>query len=217
MKLGYCPMGNGDSIGPFDELFSEKVDVSKSVDGVDAVVFWGGTDICPQLYNEERSWKSQAQANPSSRDLFEWDVMRYCKLRDIPVIGICRGAQLLCAFNGGTLVQHCDNHGNGNHMVMTHDGMEYSTTSCHHQMMYPYDIEHKLLAWASPKRSSVYLDGRDKQILAMEKQREPEVVYFPQNRGLAIQGHPEWMPQKALFVQWVLTLTESILKEKTNV
>ena len=48
--LGYCPVGHGAS--PFDEVFKLKQDVSTvGLEGVDAVVFWGGTYIHPALFN----------------------------------------------------------------------------------------------------------------------------------------------------------------------
>jgi gamma-glutamyl-gamma-aminobutyrate hydrolase PuuD len=194
MKLGYCPVGNGSSIAPFDALFEDKVDISKSIEGVDAVVFWGGTDIHPSLYNEELNIHSQAsKSGPSKRDLFEWQAMNYCKLNKIPMIGVCRGAQLMTAFVGGTLIQHVNGHHN-EHTMTTDQGEVLSTTSCHHQMMYPFGVEHKMLAWSTQSRSTVYLNGENKSIdkMYLKGVVEPEVVYYPQVRGLAIQGHPEW-------------------------
>lgn len=194
MKLGYCPVGNGASIAPFDLLFEEKVDISKSIVGVDAVVFWGGTDIHPSLYNEELNKHSQAsKSGPSQRDLFEWQAMNYCKLNKIPMIGVCRGAQLMTAFVGGKLIQHVNGH-HSEHNITTDQGEVLSTTSCHHQMMYPFDVEHKMLAWSTLSRSTVYLNGENRDVdkMYLKSVVEPEVVYYPQIRGLAIQGHPEW-------------------------
>jgi len=59
-------------------------------------------------------------------------------------------------------------------------------------MMYPYDVEHELLAWATPRQSGHYQGATNVGLSCMADKREPEVVYYPQIRGLAIQGHPEW-------------------------
>lgn len=194
MKLGFCPIGNGESILPFNVLFEEKQDISKDITGVDAVVFWGGTDIHPSLYGEGLNYYSQAsKEGPSKRDLFEWKAMNYCKANKIPMIGVCRGAQLMTAFVGGKLIQHVNGH-HGEHKMVTDQGEILDTTSCHHQMMFPFNVEHKMLAWSKHDRSTIYLDGDNKSVEEMyeEPYVEPEVVYYPQVRGLAIQGHPEW-------------------------
>jgi len=207
MKLGYCPIGNGSSIAPFDDVFTEKQDVSKSLEGVDAVVFWGGTDIHPSLYKQKAHSKSQVRGSPepSARDRFEWSVMRYCKLHDIPMIGVCRGAQLMCAFAGGKLIQHVDGH-HSEHGMTTLDGEIIITTSCHHQMMYPYDVPHAILATSRICESSTYQDGDDKEISSMFSRQEPEIVYFPKLNGLAIQGHPEWVRNDDEFAIYCNTL-----------
>ena len=82
LTLGYCPVGHGSS--PLDDVFGWQQDVSKlGFEGVDAVVFWGGADIHPSLWNHSVSRKSQAGNGPSGRDLFEWGAMKYCKMNKI--------------------------------------------------------------------------------------------------------------------------------------
>jgi putative glutamine amidotransferase len=196
LTLGYCE-GNDHTIAPFDRVFDHKQDVSHSLKGVDAVVFWGGTDIHPSFYKEGHHHLSGASSHVSERDLFEWKVMLYCKVNNIPMIGVCRGAQFLCAFAGGKLVQHCSGHNNtSGHQMITHDGRYIFTTSAHHQMMYPWDVPHELLARTEYHRSNFYEGavGEDNlpTTLDMLCKDEPEVVYFPEIRALAIQGHPEW-------------------------
>lgn len=74
LVLGYSPIGNGDSIEPFDAVFPEKVNIAKGMDNVDAVIFWGGADIHPSLYNEKAHPYNQVASapHPSTRDEFEW-------------------------------------------------------------------------------------------------------------------------------------------------
>lgn len=195
LVLGYCPQGNGSSIAPFDRVFAKSQNIMDSIEGVDAVVFWGGTDIHPSLYGEKPHRLNQQQGDePIWRDIFEWRAMLYCKANRIPMIGVCRGAQLMCAFVGGKLIQDVTGHvgGSGYHRVMTDQGENFEVTSCHHQMMYPYDVEHVLKAWAVPRKSMHYQGEGGRSINVMEDRLEPEIVLFPQVKGLAIQGHPEW-------------------------
>ena len=192
LRLGFCPVGNGDSIDPFNRVFAEKQDISKhGFTGVDAVIFWGGTDISPSYYKEPPHLRTQQTDVPSSRDIFEWKAMNYCKANNIPMIGICRGAQLMCVFAGGKLIQHVNGH-HSPHIIQTSTNELFTATSDHHQMMYPFDVDHELLAFASRKMSSVYEDGWNSSIKDMIDKPEPEVVFFPKIQGLAIQGHPEW-------------------------
>lgn len=218
LVLGYCPLGNGHQINPFDAVFARKVDVSTgSLAEIDAVVFWGGTDIHPSYYNEKAHPRSQVAglSAPPPRDVFEWKMMLWCKMNDVPMIGVCRGAQLMCAFAGGSLIQHVDGH-HGDHNMITDDGRNMGTTSCHHQMMYPYDVNHELLAWAAPALSRVYQDGGVHNITNMSDKREPEVVYFPDINGLAIQGHPEWAATSSPFNQYVLELVREKLLSQVS-
>lgn len=212
--LGYSPWGNGKSIEPFDELFDQAKDCfDKGMEGIDAFLLWGGTDIHPSLYGEEHNGFSQAPAEPSTRDVFEWNALKYCKANNIPTIGVCRGAQLQCAFAGGKLFQHVTGHTMGDHMMVTSTGERMYTTSAHHQMLDLRATNHELLAWAEHPLSRVYY-GRDNINDAYAKSttfKEPEVVYFPDIKALAIQGHPEWSRKDSLFVKYCLGLVTEYL------
>ena len=212
--LGYSPWGNGHSIAPFDALFDQQKDCYEhGMEGIDAFILWGGTDIHPSLYNETHNACSQAPNEPSTRDVFEWNALKYCKANNIPTIGICRGAQMQCAFAGGKLFQHVTGHTNGGHVMVTTDGETITTTSAHHQMLDLRGTNHELLAWAAHNLSRVYY-GRDSVTDAWTKStqfKEPEVVYFPDIKALAIQGHPEWANPSSPFVQYCLGLVTEYL------
>jgi GMP synthase-like glutamine amidotransferase len=215
LTLGYCPVGHDTS--PFDDVFALQQDVSKvGFDGVDAVVFWGGTDIHPDLSGHLTSKKSQAGLKPSQRDIFEWNAMKYCKAHKIPMIGVCRGAQMLCCAAGGWLIQHCHGHNMGPHAMITDEGVILKTTSAHHQMMYPFDVPHKILATTTHHHSDTYLDGLDKQVDMLGK-TEVEVCWFPDIRGLAIQGHPEWVANDSEFGMYCNDLVREYILQLVDV
>jgi carbamoylphosphate synthase small subunit len=202
MKLGYCPIGNGDSIFPFNMIFDKKSSIQNKIDDdIDAVVFWGGSDIHPSLYKDRSSIRTGAGDLPSARDEFEWKAMKYCKVKGIPMIGICRGGQMLTALAGGKLIQHVTGHQNSPHDMTTRTGEVISTTSCHHQMMDPRGTDHDLLAWSSKRLSNTYVGGDDRQV-DMEGEVEPEIIWYPGIKGLAIQGHPEWAIPGCNFINY---------------
>lgn len=221
-RLGYSPWGNTDSIYPFDALFDEKVDAEKhGFDNIDALVLWGGTDIHPSFYGQAHNKFNGAPSLPSTRDLWEWRAMKYCKAHNIPIIGVCRGAQFLCAFAGGALFQHVNGHANGQHMMTTSTGEMFSTTSAHHQMLDLKDVKHELLAWSTENLSRVYYDSEQVTPFRVRGEhakgtfKEPEVVFFPEIGGLAIQGHPEWASKSSRFVEYCNELiTEYLFAEE---
>lgn len=207
--LGYAPIGapSSNPIYPFHNIFDLNINLGKadSLKGVDAIVLWGGEDISPSLYNELPCVNSGPR-EPTMRDLFETHLLREAKEAGIPIIGVCRGAQLACAFAGGSLIQHVNKHNDGNHIIKTFDNLVIETTSAHHQMMYPYDVTHELLAWCETPRSKVYQPETTKHSAAYDKKLvfEPEVVYFNELNAMVCQGHPEWMKESSQFVQWFL-------------
>lgn len=70
---------------------------------VDGVLLTGGGDVDPVFYGEERH-PSTHDAEPG-RDEFEIDLARRAMTGDVPLLAICRGAQVLNVAAGGTLVQ----------------------------------------------------------------------------------------------------------------
>ena len=105
----------------------------------------------------------------------------------IPILGVCRGAQLLCALAGGYLIQHVNNHAGRGHLIQTKDGGLMPVNSIHHQMCIPFDTDHELLGWANERLSDIYIDEDS----TVDIDVEPELVYYPKLKGLGIQWHPE--------------------------
>ena len=75
----------------------------KVLSEVDGVLLTGGGDVDPLFYREERH-PSVEDAEPG-RDEFELDLARRALAADLPLLAICRGAQVLNVAAGGTLVQ----------------------------------------------------------------------------------------------------------------
>ena len=75
----------------------------KVVNEIDGLLLTGGGDVDPVLYGEERH-PTVEDAEPG-RDEFEIDIARRAIDADLPLLAICRGAQVLNVAAGGTLVQ----------------------------------------------------------------------------------------------------------------
>jgi putative glutamine amidotransferase len=84
------------------------------LNGLDALMLAGGADIDPGTYGERRH-RCTTNTRPE-RDRAEIALTLEALERDIPVLGICRGMQLLNVALGGTLVQHLpDDVGHNDH------------------------------------------------------------------------------------------------------
>jgi putative glutamine amidotransferase len=74
------------------------------LDRLDAVVFAGGADLDPALYGETAH--AETTGLRAERDAAEVPLMRAALDRDLPLLGICRGMQVMSVVQGGSLVQH---------------------------------------------------------------------------------------------------------------
>ncbi|MEU8470352.1 gamma-glutamyl-gamma-aminobutyrate hydrolase family protein [Streptomyces sp. NPDC029006] len=75
---------------------------------LDGLVIAGGPDVDPSRYGAERSARTGPPA--PERDAWELALIDAALAAGVPVLGICRGMQLLNVALGGTLVQHLDGH-----------------------------------------------------------------------------------------------------------
>jgi len=72
-------------------------------DRIDGLLLQGGTDIEPSRYRQ--SLLSPAWPGDAIRDHFEFDFLKVCLARKLPILGICRGFQVLQVAFGGALLQ----------------------------------------------------------------------------------------------------------------
>lgn len=86
--------------------------VSQVLQGVDAVVFLGGGDICPTLFRVPEPWHGLEEDKnfDATRDISEYLTMTYCLDNDIPILGLCRGIQMLGVVSGTSLIQDLGNY-----------------------------------------------------------------------------------------------------------
>jgi putative glutamine amidotransferase len=74
------------------------------LDLLDGLVLAGGADIDPAAYGQPRH--EETVSTVPERDVFEIALVRATIARELPVLGICRGMQLINVAYGGTLIQH---------------------------------------------------------------------------------------------------------------
>src|SRR5579875_965115 len=111
--------------------------LADALDGIDGVLIPGGTDVDPARYGE--SPVPELLAPDTGRDDLEITLVRAALERDLPLLAICRGFQVLNVACGGRLLQHIPGDGhraleNGRgpsrfHDVTTAPGLIVSATS----------------------------------------------------------------------------------------
>lgn len=171
---------------------------TSNIDDAGLLVLTGGSDISPRLYGQEYH---RTTHDWLERDDAEVKAFHKAAKKGLPIFGICRGAQMICALNGGTLWQNVSGHGR-DHMCYDSDGSEmFVVSSLHHQMCRPDPSNTKILGFAKGI-SRVFED--DRKLINGEQPfgSEPELMYHHNINALAVQGHPEFMTQKDAFVKW---------------
>jgi putative glutamine amidotransferase len=109
---------------PPDEQLLEHPE--EALEKIDGLVLAGGADIDPASYGEQPH--PQTLDTVPERDRFEIALVRAAIERDMPVLGICRGMQLINIAYGGTLLQHLpERFGHHEHLRVpgTFDGADH--------------------------------------------------------------------------------------------
>jgi putative glutamine amidotransferase len=88
-------------VAPEPELVSDPDDLLARVDGL---ILSGGVDVDPSTYGAEPH--PETKGCTPERDAFEIALVRRAVELDLPVLGVCRGMQVLNIAYGGTLLQH---------------------------------------------------------------------------------------------------------------
>lgn len=83
----------------------EERDAAEAISLLDGLLLAGGTDIHPECYGVEIDSERTKTPDPA-RDRFEIALVRQAREHRIPILGICRGFQMLNVAYGGTLDQH---------------------------------------------------------------------------------------------------------------
>lgn len=159
----------------------------------DLIQFTGGTDVSPYLYGEKQHPKTHPNAERDKREVIVFAVA----LRDnIPMVGICRGAQFLNVMCGGKLWQDVSGHavGAAHEVVDLVTDESFRATSTHHQMMKPGKGGKVIgVADESKWRSGMSNSGKviHYQLKALND-FDPEIVLYPSHNTLCFQPHPEY-------------------------
>jgi putative glutamine amidotransferase len=90
-------------VGGEPRILDPSMDVEQALSGIDGLMLTGGDDVAPARYGEP-SHPTVVEAE-TGRDEFEIALITAARARQLPILAICRGVQVLNVACGGTLVQ----------------------------------------------------------------------------------------------------------------
>lgn len=161
-----------------------------SIAEADYIVWTGGDDISPHLYNQKPIDGIEWNNELDNSDTAAYNLAR-ASARDPILIGICRGGQFLNVMNGGQLWQHVDGHNDHyDHICYDVETKEQITlNSVHHQQMI-IGPEGNLLTWTeiSTRKENYQRVWSNRQGHSLDV----EAVWYPKTQCLCFQPHPEY-------------------------
>ncbi len=78
----------------------------QQVDGLDGLLVTGGPDVPPKLYGQTPHPKTAPVCNRRAK--YDFAVFHESDKRNLPILGICLGCQIINVARGGTLIQHLE-------------------------------------------------------------------------------------------------------------
>jgi putative glutamine amidotransferase len=171
--------------------------VDETLDAIDGLVLAGGNDIDPAAYGATPH--AETQDPQPERDRAEIGLLTAALARDVPVLAICRGMQVLNVARGGSLVQHLpDTAANAGHREVVGEFSEHPVEIA------PNSLLERILGPRAPVKSHHHQaadevgDGLSPVAWAddgtIEALEDPERSF-----ALGVQWHPEEGSDLALF------------------
>jgi putative glutamine amidotransferase len=161
---------------------------AQQIEGLDGLLLCGGPDINPRRYHQRRHVISNvANAEAENTELL---LLRQAQKKDLPVLAICRGLQLLNVASGGSLIQHMPDHPE---LSPTHQKLEGSPLL--HKVQLTGSLKKmygtKNVLTNSHHHQAIDFLGENLAVLAEAQDGIIEAVASTIHPILAVQWHPE--------------------------
>jgi putative glutamine amidotransferase len=166
-------------------------DTEALVDRLDGLIFSGGPDLDPDVYDHPRHPQLGPDVDRVS-DEYELALQRLAAERDVPVLGICRGMQALNVSRGGTLHQHLPDRS-----TLEHNQGHASFEHAHPVSVAAGSLLHRLTGASTLEVNSYHHQAVDRlgaglQVCAVASDSTVEAIWDPSARFcLGVQWHPE--------------------------
>ncbi|MDR3090890.1 MAG: gamma-glutamyl-gamma-aminobutyrate hydrolase family protein [Clostridiales bacterium] len=151
----------------------------------DGLILSGGGDIDPSVYNEPADPRSADICK--ERDEFEITLCRLAVKLKIPLLGVCRGIQVMNVALGGSLLQHIDGHS----QELARDETSHEVIIERSSIIYEIYEKERLRVNSFHHQAVGRLSDRLKATAATEGGVIEAVEYLGDSFALGVQWHPE--------------------------
>jgi putative glutamine amidotransferase len=179
---------------------------SQNIEFIDALIVGGGDDIDPKYYEGETNNKDKINIK---RDQLEIDWIKKALKKTIPLIGICRGAQLINVVSGGslfqdirTLRQHTYNRpgllptkqvqvSKGSLLASILNTRHLRVNSLHHQ--------------------AIRMTGANLKVVGWDLDNITQAIESKEDNIIGLQWHPEYLiylPSQFAIFRWLIKCTK---------
>jgi putative glutamine amidotransferase len=179
---------------------------SQNIEFIDALIVGGGDDIDPKYYEGETNNKDKIDIK---RDQLEIDWVKKALRKTIPLIGICRGAQLINVVSGGSLFQdirslrqRTDNRpgllptkqvqvSKGSLLARILNTRHLRVNSLHHQ--------------------SIRMTGANLKVVGWDLDNITQALESKEDNIIGLQWHPEYLiylPSQFAIFRWLIKCTK---------
>ncbi len=179
---------------------------SQNIEFIDALIVGGGDDIDPKYYEGETNNKDKIDIK---RDQLEIDWVKKALKKTIPLIGICRGAQLINVVSGGSLFQdirslrqRTDNRpgllptkqvqvSKGSLLARILNTRHLRVNSLHHQ--------------------SIRMTGANLKVVGWDLDNITQALESKEDNIIGLQWHPEYLiylPSQFAIFRWLIKCTK---------
>jgi len=118
------------------QKLSHEIDSAREIEKLDGLLLSGGGDVHPRYYGKENQFCKTKGVN-EQRDEFEFAVIKRALDADIPILGVCRGMQIMNVYLGGSLTVDLSSEGFHDHTSPADDqGMIHGISVMPHSMLY---------------------------------------------------------------------------------
>ncbi|WP_020004175.1 gamma-glutamyl-gamma-aminobutyrate hydrolase family protein [Brachyspira innocens] len=176
--------------------------IKKMPENVDGIIMTGGVDVHPFRFNEEPIEKIGTISD--ERDDFDFKLMKYAAEMNKPILGICRGIQVINVYFGGTLIQDIPTQRNTN--ILHSQTAEYHVAT-HKIQIVKDSIIYDMLGESSEVNSfhhqAIDKLAKDFKVTATAKDGIVEAIEYKKKDSfiLGVQWHPELMSAKSVKMQ----------------
>lgn len=169
-----------------EAVASRRIETS---DSCDALLLPGGGDVSPCLYG---SAYPHPRCVDIKRDVTEQYLIAKFMRRRLPILGVCRGMQILNVYFGGTLEDHMENA----EKHIGADGDLYHAVKCEKNSFMEKVFGQSLIA-NSAHHQCVKICGKGISVCARAFGTDPEALEHSSGKVIAVQFHPERMDKSA--------------------